>query len=51
MMIVMALVTTFMTSPVLNLVCPPEMNASLNAHAKAATPESSILKDSETVVV
>jgi Kef-type K+ transport system membrane component KefB len=50
MMIVMALVTTFMTSPVLNLVCPLEMNAGANAQAKAAMAESLAAKDNESVV-
>src|SRR5262249_11492926 len=36
MMVIMALVTTFMTSPVLNLICPAEMKA----QAKAAIGES-----------
>jgi Kef-type K+ transport system membrane component KefB len=47
MMVVMALVTTFMTSPVLNLIIPMEMNA--GAQGKGAVGES-LAKNSETVV-
>jgi hypothetical protein len=47
MMVVMALVTTFMTSPVLNLICPLEMNA--GTQAKGAVAES-VAKDGEIVV-
>jgi hypothetical protein len=49
MMVVMALVTTFMTSPVLNLIIPAEMTA--GAQAKDAATEALTVKDGEGVVV
>ncbi len=48
MMVIMALVTTFMTSPLLNLVCPMEITAGAQTRSAAAKPLE--LKDNEGVV-
>jgi Kef-type K+ transport system membrane component KefB len=50
MMVIMALVTTFMTTPVLNLICPKEMlNAASDATAKPSANPAGVLPSESQV--